>query len=286
MNDKTGWERDSFEYDISSGLIALYESNIIKNKNVMPKDRISIDDIKFLRKKGTYFPYDKIFDEKFADDCFKKVGNIDLLSDSVCLANNITEEKRPYLKNIGKAYHIFRNIKKINRLPKFWCGTGGGELYEFMRILAYENGGLHGEKSYFSFDNDINVCKFDGRELNDDEALDCIVPIMVCTLDKECGWSITAKEIDAKVTLGCTHNEIKSLLYAKSIPLSKTGRVRPVLHLVESHKRRIRNGIDIDITPYLRGVSEIEFNGTVFRINPPKILQHDLSKNSQKYFFE
>ena len=58
----------------------------------------------------------------------------------------------------------------------------------------------------------------------------------------------------------------------------------PILHLIESHKRRIKNGIDIDITAYLRGQQTVEIDGTIFTINPPQVLKDRVSENSKRLF--
>jgi len=55
---------------------------------------------------------------------------------------------------------------------------------------------------------------------------------------------------EAKAHLGCMREEIKSLLYARDLPMTSTGRKKPILHLVAAHKRRIKEGTDIDIVPF------------------------------------
>lgn len=78
--------------------------------------------------------------------------------------------------------------------------------------------------------------------------------------------------------------EIKSLLYARTLPMTATGRKRPVLHLVEAHKRRMRNGTDVDITSYLRGTQKIEMGGTLFTVKAPVVKKPELSENSMRYY--
>jgi len=103
--------------------------------------------------------------------------------------------------------------------------------------------------------------------------------------DRRHCWTITANEQTARAHLGCMREEVKSLLYARSLPMSETGRKRPILHLVESHKRRMRNGIDVDVTAFLRGQQTVEIGGTSFSVNPPRTLQPRVSLNSQlKYY--
>lgn len=52
------------------------------------------------------------------------------------------------------------------------------------------------------------------------------------------GWKIAADEGCGKASLGCTADEVKSLLYARQLPMTATGRKRPILHLVAAHRRR------------------------------------------------
>ena len=78
--------------------------------------------------------------------------------------------------------------------------------------------------------------------------------------------------------------EIKSLLYARSLPMTDTGRKRPILHLVEAHTRRLRNGTDINIDTFLRGTQIIDMYGTRFTVRPPEVLRPVVSENSQRYF--
>lgn len=69
--------------------------------------------------------------------------------------------------------------------------------------------------------------------------------------------------------LGVSKEHIKSLFYARSLPLTETGRKRPILHWVRAHQRRTKEGIDIDIEPFLRGITELEMDGLRFRITQP-----------------
>lgn len=83
-------------------------------------------------------------------------------------------------------------------------------------------------------------------------------------------WNVTAVEDEAKINIGCYFENVKSLFYARSLPVTETGRKRPILHWVQAHKRRLKQGIDIDIKKYLRGVTEIEMGNTRFTISAPE----------------
>ena len=87
--------------------------------------------------------------------------------------------------------------------------------------------------------------------------------------DNQYLWNVTAIEGDAKINVCCYRENIKSLFYARELPITETGRKRPILHWVRAHKRRLEKGVDIDIKRYLRGVTEIEMGKTKFIIAPP-----------------
>lgn len=73
----------------------------------------------------------------------------------------------------------------------------------------------------------------------------------------------------AKLQFGVEPEMVKSLFYSRSIPLTATGRLKPILHWVEAHRRRIKSGIEIDINKYLRGTESFEMGGLNFDITSP-----------------
>lgn len=90
--------------------------------------------------------------------------------------------------------------------------------------------------------------------------------------DRMCQWGIASSDSGVNVELQCYHDEIKSLLYARSLPMTSTGRKRPILHLVAAHRRRVKEGIEIDIEPFLRGVRKVDMGGAVFEVRSPEPL--------------
>lgn len=69
--------------------------------------------------------------------------------------------------------------------------------------------------------------------------------------------------------LGLSKEHIKSLFYARKLPITETGRKRPILHWVRAHERRIKEGVDIDISAHLRGIIEFNMDGLRFQITQP-----------------
>ena len=87
--------------------------------------------------------------------------------------------------------------------------------------------------------------------------------------DRRYLWNVTANEGIAKATFGVYPEEVKSLFYARELPMTETGRKRPMLHWVSAHHRRMKSGIEIDIEKHLRGINEFVYNGTKFTITRP-----------------
>ena len=87
-------------------------------------------------------------------------------------------------------------------------------------------------------------------------------------------WHVqTSKDVignnGTKIKLGVSEEHVKSLFYAREAPLSAAGRLRPILHWVNSHQRRLEKGIDINIREHLRGIDKFEMGDFGFNITNP-----------------
>jgi hypothetical protein len=96
--------------------------------------------------------------------------------------------------------------------------------------------------------------------------------------DRQYIWLVETKEhifgnVFAKIQFGIENEMIKSLFYARSLPLTESGRKRPILHWVRAHQRRLESGIDIDIDKYLRGINEFNMGNLNFNITQPNKLK-------------
>lgn len=103
--------------------------------------------------------------------------------------------------------------------------------------------------------------------------------------DRRYFWEVTATEAfwdghPAKAMFSIDVEYIKSLFYARSVPLTATGRLRPILHWVTAHKRRMKEGIDIDVRKHLRGIDTFEMHGVNFGITEPRKAQAPNAKVS------
>lgn len=87
----------------------------------------------------------------------------------------------------------------------------------------------------------------------------------------------------AKMQFGVDAEMVKSLFYARDIPITATGRLRPILHWVEAHKRRVREGLTVGVIKHLRGIEEFSMGGLEFKITQPKKpLAHDATPLTAK----
>lgn len=297
MTTIDSWSAENFEDHVETTLIAMYESKILKVRNQCDFMCGKKNEIEKVKKIGPYIPgLDRIIlkSEENQQD-FYDIRNDGILNNG-CVAFMLPERKK-----IVSGYLDVISFEKVDSLPKHWIRKSKGAIYKHLSLI-YQNKGIYSIKSYYTLINDrVYLCDFIlnhhnlyGKNYNVSwhEIEKKLVKqhefsasmAMQYEADRRFCWSIKAEEKEAKVTIGCNKEEIKSLLYARSLPMTDTGRKRPVLHLVEAHKRRIRNGTEVDITQFLRGTQQIEMNGTLFTVLPPKTLSPKVSLNSQKYF--
>lgn len=81
---------------------------------------------------------------------------------------------------------------------------------------------------------------------------------------------ILAEDSGVKTRFSVFETQAKSLFYARDLIPSDEGRQRPILHWVQAHKRRIKEGIEINISQHLRGVSEFNLFGAQMKILCPQ----------------
>lgn len=101
-------------------------------------------------------------------------------------------------------------------------------------------------------------------------------PALVTSLwaDRRYLWQVRTTDhivssVETPLMLGVSPEHVKSLFYARSLPVTDTGRKRPILHWVRAHERRIQSGIDVDVRKHLRGITSFEMDGLSFEITSP-----------------
>lgn len=297
------WSNEEFEDTVASTLIACFETKVKKHRGAFPSDRMNEERLQMIKNAGPYVASSSRFLLAPGDD--EAPWEFDLVNDKLPLSGCLaTRTDGKLAESSPDAYLSLFHIRQVKALGSGWSKQRDGVIYEMITADANPDG-VNGERRYFtvtpkgqvwacnktsqftnrtSFGSGSNIIASNPPEwLRDTSAWASIT--LQSLVDKRFCWVITAQEKTAKVHLGSMQDEIKSLLYARSLPLSSTGRKRPVLHLIEAHKRRLKNGIDIDVTSYLRGVQQVEIDGTLFTINPPAILKKDLTVQSQKRYF-
>ena len=293
------WRNEDFEDAVDRGLISMYETKKVKNY-AGPKNGINDKRLKKIRSKGVYIPGA----DRYIIATDGTTGVYDVKNDGYPKSGCIGVHGKIKDQTDDIYFHSFY-FEKVRDLAKGWHAVNDGVKYEYYQ-LSGENNGVYGERSFFTITPDgiVSSCNFTMQARFNDDKGKPQGPISLSDreqhimdeksywasvalqyyADKRFCWSIKAEESQAKITLGCMKEEVKSLLYARSLPMTSTGRKRPILHLVESHKRRLKKGIDIDITPFLRGIQKVEIGNTCFSVSAPKVIQPELSENSQKYY--
>lgn len=289
------WTTDSFEDSVAAALITCFETRIKKNKGAGP-NTLTNERMGLIRRIGPYIPSNDRF---IIAPSTTGVGDweFDVTNDPLpilgCIGFTRTQQAPP---NEYGGFFQTTYIRKVTSLPKTWHKRSGGQLYEII-IAASENSFIEGDRSFFCITKEGKVVaceqrfeiagryktshdlttpekELKGREARASIALQFIADSRYC-------WTIEARESNCLARLGSMPEQIKSLLYARSVPLTETGRKRPILHLVAAHQRRLKNGIDIDITGFFRGVQTVEIGGTYFTVRPAQALLPDLSATSR-----
>lgn len=296
------WAEDDFEDTVAAALIACFETKVKKNRGAAPADRMTEERVAMLRADGPYIASNSrilVANMRPGDNWYFDVEN-DPLPLRGCYAF------RPgglCVDEFKDAYLFIEHVRKVESLGRYWHKRKGGTLYEMLTIRVLSDG-IDGERRYFTVTNqgEVVACTqriSDVRGYMPGVAVKTLEPeekwlhetsvwasvTLQSLADRRFCWTITAQEKTAKAHLGCMQEEVKSLLYARSLPMTDTGRKRPILHLVEAHKRRMKNGTDVDVTAFLRGQQTVEIGGTVFKVQAPAVLRPTLSRPSQDRYY-
>lgn len=298
------WGAEDFEETVATTLIACFETRVKKNRGAAPTDRLTDERLALMRVAGPYIVSKSrlILAPPHIDGRWVFDTTNDPLPISGCLA---TRPKGILAESMPGAFMSMVHIRRTDSLGRYWRKRRTGVLYE-MLTAGVNSDGVHGERRYFTVaasgevvacDQTIvsgsrcttmgsrsGMCSHGDQFLHETEIWATVVLQLLA--DRHFCWTITAQEKSAHAHLGCMQEEVKSLLYARSLPMTATGRKRPILHLVESHRRRLKNGTDVDVSAFLRGQHAVEIGDTVFRINPPASIKANVSMASRKRFFD
>jgi len=300
-NEDMSWTQDEFEECVAGTLIAMFESKIKKDRGNPSSARLTEDKMHAIRMFGPYIPHGGRYIEAPQGD--KMI--IDVKNDPIpsmgCYSHGHVGGKATDILDGYSNHHFFQ---EISALPKDRVRKGNGRLFRIISAAA-ENKYLRGCCDYVTVSSSGEVVACDTvvqsslrgtpgertRTYSEYEtdphriyqvAFSAFAAIQFHN-DRRFCWQIRAEESKAKAYLGCGISEIKSLLYARSLPQTETGRKRPILHLVNAHQRRMKSGTEVDVTAFLRGVQTVEIGGTKFTVIPPKIMRETLSENSERF---
>ena len=298
------WKGEDFEDSVSSILIACYETKLESQKKWIKSERVSLSDMLRARAVGPYIP-SRSREVIEPEDIDGEFGYFDTKNDnlpSFAVSGMVFNAGDFELPECGNVYACIATMEALNKTPKGFIRQTGGNLYKLKLIYATSHHlanrvscvtvSKSGEvATCFISKNEAANNKLNGHPIltelraHRENTAGIASVILQEHADRRFCWSITAQEAEARANLGCMKEEIKSLLYARSLPMTATGRKRPILHLVESHKRRLRNGTDIDITAFLSGTQVVDIGGTAFTVNPPLAKKTNLSLNSQDNYY-
>jgi hypothetical protein len=284
------WESEEVAENALKGLVALMEFEHHDAGYNAKNRRVTIDDFGLLKIHGTYFaPKDRIV----IDGCVDELNDIgqDYFSISYVVDE---DDKRMDLRQF---YLVTMSARKIDRLPKGVYGKTEScdhyrvTLWSFFR-KNWNGSPAISETLYFSvsrLNGVVHPCFYRGHPVSYH-----LSPLwrkhvsdgFTLWADRKHLWNVTAMEcildsgvtradpLNARVTFGVYPEHVKSLLYARDMPMTEAGRRRPILHWVSAHKRRIERGVDVDITKHLRGVTALSMGGINFEItNPIKVVK-------------
>jgi hypothetical protein len=300
MNLDNQWDADDFEDTVAAALIACFETKFRRHRGAAPADRLTEERIAVLRNAGPYIPGPSRY--VIAHDAEKEEGYFDIHNDPLPLQGCIA--MKPSIAHTPDAYLVATYVRRTKALGRNWFKQAPGMIYE-MLVIDVLNSGIDGERRFFTVSKNgvVTACVQriqNNRGYQPGRPTEVLEPdkdwkvhtsagasfALQFLADRRFCWSITAQEQIAKAHLGCMKEEIKSLLYARSLPMTTTGRKRPILHLVESHRRRMQSGTDVDVTAFLRGTQTVEIGGTLFSVRPPDVLKPELSAPSVRRYYE
>lgn len=296
------WVKEEFEDLVARSIIAMFETKLKKHKNSAKSTRLTPEILKSVRSLGCYFaaPDRLLVIQENEKGIASAVQEIDVLNDGrpkraiMChsIKNTGAEDDEDMRKD---CYMEITYLENINGLPKGIQANHTGKVYRttkiWMRNNCLEGISLHNivdhtGKVYGTYRMRSDYNPVTGRCFmekvstanmqNEEErtrAEDITTVEVAATIstwqDRRYLWNVTANEGFAKATFGVYPEEVKSLFYAREMPMTETGRKRPMLHWVAAHNRRMKSGIDVDIEKHLRGINEFVYQGTKFTITRP-----------------
>ena len=309
-SDKDIWDEEEIEASIFNAFYAL-NSEVF---TVHPLSRTFTFRDNFVCKTvGCYFPpKDRVFYKNCLDvrnDGMPLTCTFSGAGDYFDISYHERVGRRPDLSTVV--------IFPIKKLPKGVKGLGSDFYYKLLHWEFYEDGVEQKTFRYAEFDEKsvknsnmlVSGC-YVGINSKDDRIIPVIDPKWVynrykfsrqwiksafslCVnayLDARYLWNVDCyyqygKNLNVWLKFGVYEEHIKSLLYSRDLPVTASGRKRPIQHWVKAHKRRIKKGTDItQVKKHLRGINRFEMFGYKFLISNP--MKKDLLPELEKREFD
>ena len=260
------WSRDEFEDEVTRAFIALYESDLEHAAGPRSLAHVSESDFAKAKKVGVYIPSpDRIFWDGWIDG-IDGMPNSALVS---CGPSRRDDEIQSYCR--------LTYFRRLHALPRNERSPFPGRIvpYEIQLYLPQGEGPVKGIRYCVAVQCGVARCtsatwnRREPESTHDKQFGYVAVMALQMVADSRHAWSISAVTDEARVTVGAYPEAVKSLLYMRSLPMTASGRKRPILHAVSAHKRRMASGVDVDISEFLRGSRVIEMDGMRYEVSAP-----------------
>lgn len=282
------WTSEKFEKEITAATVALYESEIDQECVQNSIARFDAGRFMTMRKHGVYIvaPDREVLAPEHGMSVLKWP-----VTGCISLGSQYKAEGDGQPEDLLESYCRLVYFRRLERLPSHSSMVAVGDPYEMIMAWPQDKGPVSGITDYLTVNRRTGkvTCTVPSWEAKDpgkvsrrvhDEERKKISDTLSAAIqfvdDARHMWSITAHNDVSRVTVGAHAESIKSLLYARNLPVTKTGRKRPILHIVHAHRRRISAGTDVDVRDFLRGTREIVMNNTKYSVSAPNALIEEL----------
>lgn len=282
------WASEDFEQRVTAATVALYETNVESYSDCNSIHRFDNTDLMVMRKQGIYITApDRVV---FAPGCGMSILKWPQAG-CISVGSEYKENGDGKVDDLLESYCRLIYFRRLNKLPSHSAMRALGDPYEMMMAWPQDNGPVIGFTDYLTVNRrsgsvsrtvpawQIKNPSAVSRHAADKENIKMEYGLSVAiqfTEDARHIWSITAHNDVSKVTVGAHAESVKSLLYARTLPMTKTGRKRPILHVVHAHRRRIAAGTDIDVRDFLRGTREVVMDDTKYTVSPPQVMLEEM----------
>jgi len=291
VNSDDAWTSDEFESRIIAATIALYETRTDVECEVRGISNFNSSSFSRMKTHGVYIPAKGrvCIDPEFGLSVLKWPQSGCMSFGSTYNTANDGNAEDDLLESYCRLVYF----RRLNKLPSHSKMLALGDPYELIMAWPQDRGPVIGITSYLTINrktgsisqtfpawyanNHGKISEFASDPDFDKERLALGAAIQFID-DRRHIWTITAQNDVSKVTVGADAESVKSLLYARSLPMTNTGRKRPILHIVHAHKRRVASGTEIQIDDFLRGSPEVVMDGTKYTVSAPEIFCDELKK--------